>query len=64
MLVDTDVFIWYLRGYERAAQFLDALPTARISAVTYMELVQGMRNQRELKQLQADLANAKCLFCR
>lgn len=27
-----------------------------ISAVTYMELVQGMRNARELKNLQADLA--------
>ncbi len=27
-----------------------------ISAVTYMELAQGMRSARELKNLQADLA--------
>ena len=55
MLVDSDVLIWYLRGRRKAAQFLDALPTLQLSAVSYIELVQGMRNKRELELLKADL---------
>ena len=54
-LVDSDVIIWNWRGQETAATLLGGEPFA-ISAVTYMELVQGMRNARELKSLQADLA--------
>lgn len=53
-LVDSDVIIWNWRGQEAAARLLAAAPFA-ISAVTYMELVQGMRNARELKRLQSDL---------
>ena len=55
MLVDSDVLIWYLRGRPKAAQFLDALPALQLSAVSYIELVQGMRNKRELETLKADL---------
>lgn len=55
MLVDTDVLIWYLRGHEQAARFLDGLPALRLSAVTYMELVQGCRNRQELMRLKKDL---------
>ena len=44
MLVDTDVLIWNLRGNRAAAQRLDDAPGFWLSAVTYMELVQGMRN--------------------
>ena len=55
MLVDSDVLIWYLRGRPNAAQFLDALPAPQLSAVSYMEIVQGMRNKRELETLKADL---------
>jgi hypothetical protein len=53
-LVDSDVIIWNWRGREAAAELLGAEPFA-ISAVTYMELVQGMRNARELRDLQSDL---------
>ena len=53
-LIDSDVIIWNWRSQESAATLLAAEPFA-ISAVTYMELVQGMRNARELKNLQADL---------
>ena len=53
-LVDSDVIIWNWRGRETAASVLAAAPFA-ISAATYMELVQGMRNARELKRLQSDL---------
>lgn len=51
MLVDTDVLIWNLRGNARAAAVLDVAPDLLISSVTYMELIQGMRNQGELRAL-------------
>jgi hypothetical protein len=54
-LIDSDIIIWNWRSQESAATLLAAEPFA-ISAVTYMELVQGMRNARELKNLRADLA--------
>ena len=56
MLVDTDVLIWHLRGYPKATQRLDQLPKLILSAITYLELVQGMRNRRELLALQKSLA--------
>ncbi|EDN68644.1 PIN domain protein [Beggiatoa sp. PS] len=51
MLVDTDVLIWFLRGNQKAVTRLNELPKINISAITYMELVQGMRNKRELQAL-------------
>ena len=50
-LVDTDVMIWYLRGNENAKELLHSLNFC-ISSVTYMELLQGMRNKQELKLFQ------------
>lgn len=55
MLIDTDVLIWYMRGNPRAATALERLPDAAVSVITYMELVQGMRNKRELKALRETL---------
>ncbi|BDI03698.1 type II toxin-antitoxin system VapC family toxin [Sphaerotilus microaerophilus] len=52
MLVDTDVLIWHLRGYPQATRRLDQLPNLTISAVTYLELLQGMRNKAELVAVQ------------
>jgi predicted nucleic acid-binding protein len=51
-LVDTDVIIWYLRGNSKAKELLRELNNFAISAITYMELVQGMRNKEELRVLQ------------
>jgi len=59
MLVDTDVLIWYLRGHLKAAQTLDSLVDLHLSAVTYMELVQGCRDKQELERLKKDLAHRK-----
>jgi len=53
MLVDTDVFIWFLRGNTKAARALELLDSISISAVTYIELVQGMRNNKELRVLRS-----------
>ncbi len=55
ILVDTDVLIWNLRGNEKAAELLDANPGFRISAVTYMELAQGVRDKDEFRLLREAL---------
>jgi predicted nucleic acid-binding protein len=52
VLVDTDVLIWYLRGYPQAAHCLDQLPQLTLSAMSYLELLQGMRNKEELAAVQ------------
>lgn len=56
MLVDTDVLIWYFRGNPEARAVLDEQAGFQLSAVTYMELVQGMQSTRELRTLRAALA--------
>ena len=48
MLVDTDVLIWHLRGYAQATRRLDQLGALTLSAVSYLEVLQGMRNKDEL----------------
>lgn len=56
MLVDTDVLIWHLRGNPLATQRLDQLPRLTISAITWLELLQGMRNRTEMQAVQQSLA--------
>lgn len=51
MIIDTDVLIWFLRGNEKAREIVMRSVPFSISAVTYMELVQGMRNKEELGAL-------------
>ena len=51
ILIDTDVLIWYLKGNENARRVIENLPHFFISAVTYIELIQGMRNKQELQTL-------------
>lgn len=49
--------IWFLRGNQRAIDFIvDAMPFS-ISIVTYMELVQGMRDKRELAKTKRALSD-------
>lgn len=55
MLIDTDVIIWYMRGNEKAKKLITSSIGFHISAVTYMELVQGMRNKAELLALRKAL---------
>jgi predicted nucleic acid-binding protein len=51
MLADTDVLIWYMRGNKKALRAIEALDGFSISVVTYIELVQGLRNKVELNTL-------------
>jgi len=55
MLVDTDILIWYLRGQKKAVDLIDNLSSFSISAVTHMEIVQGMRDKAELRAWKAFL---------
>lgn len=57
MLVDTDVLIWHLRGYPQATRRLDQLGPLTISAVSYLEVLQGLRNKAELAAVQKMMLN-------
>lgn len=48
MIVDTDVLIWYSRGHKKAIDLVHNLESFSISVVTYMEIIQGVRNKQEL----------------
>lgn len=48
MLIDSDVFIWYFRGNNKAATAIENTDSVQMSSVVYMELLQGMRNKQEL----------------
>ena len=55
MLIDTDVLIWNLRGNAKAAQRLDHAGGFVLSTVSYMELIQGVRDKAELGVLRRAL---------
>ena len=59
LLVDTDVLIWHLRGYAQAAERLDQLSQLTLSSMSYLELLQGMRNKQELLAVQQMFALRK-----
>jgi len=64
MVIDTDVLIWYMRGNGKAYRAIEGSASLAISVITYMELVQGMRNKRELINLRQAIHawNAKLLY--
>lgn len=64
MLVDTDVFIWYLKGNEKAYDIIENETDLNLSVVTYIELIQGMRNKKELNLLRKSIKtwNAKIIY--
>lgn len=57
MLFDTDVIIWCLRGNAKAAKAIDSAPERVISIISYMELLQGVRDKREMKSLRSFLTD-------
>ncbi len=60
LLIDTDVLIWYMRGNQKAYDTIDNLKGFSISVITYMELVQGMKNKKELNSLRQALHEWNC----
>ena len=55
MIIDTDVLIWYLRGNEKAKNIVENNIPFKISAVTYMELIQGMKSKDEYRIFQKQI---------
>ena len=55
MVIDTDVLIWYMKGNEKAYKVIEKSKNFFLSVVTYIELVQGMRNKNELNNLRRAL---------
>lgn len=57
VVFDTDILVHYLRGERRAADFVRSVPypLRKISAVAYMELVQGAANKQELNMIRRDI---------
>ena len=51
MLFDTDVIIWALRGNLKAASEINRSSELYLSAVSYMELLKGARDKRELQEI-------------
>lgn len=51
MIFDSDVLIWAFRGKESASKLLLSVENFSISAVTYMELIQGVLDKQELLQI-------------
>lgn len=64
LLIDTDVLIWYMRGNEKAYKHIERSRNFHISVVTYIELVQGMRNKKELNSFRKFLKlwNANLIY--
>ena len=55
MIIDTDVLIWYLRGNTKAKDVVEDNIPFSISVVTYMEIIQGMKNKEEFKIFQKQM---------
>lgn len=59
MIVDTDVLIWYAKRNQNAIDLLHASEDFCISVITYMEIVQGVRNKGELNAFKKALSTLK-----
>jgi predicted nucleic acid-binding protein len=55
LIIDTDVLIWYLRGNEKTRDIVESNVPFSISAITYMEITQGMKNKNEFKLFQRQI---------
>ena len=56
MLFDTDVMIWAFRGNAKALSAIDEAQSRCISSITYMELLQGVRNKHEMREMKKFLS--------
>jgi len=64
MIMDTDILIWYMRGNKKASKIIEDQQGFFTSVITYLELVQGMRNKNELIELRRAFRewNTKILY--
>jgi predicted nucleic acid-binding protein len=59
LIIDTDVLIWYLRGNINAKSIVEKSIPFSISSVTYMELIQGMKDKIEFRKFQKQIKKWK-----
>lgn len=59
MIVDTDVLIWYAKGNRDAIDLLHEMDRFEISVVTYIEIMQGVRNKQKLNAFKKALGILK-----
>lgn len=59
MIFDTDIVIWALRGRAWAQQLMVSADSRSISLATWMELVEGAHDKRELASLRKMVADLK-----
>ena len=59
MIFDTDVLIWFFRGNEKAKKIVRENMSFSISAVSYMELLQGALNKQELLGIKKFIKQSK-----
>jgi predicted nucleic acid-binding protein len=52
VLIDSDVLIWYIRGNKNAQRAINNNIPFQISVINYMEVIQGMKDKKELKAFQ------------
>jgi len=57
MIYDTDVLVWLLRGNDAAAAEVGRADERLLSIISYMELIQGARNQNESRAVKAFLSD-------
>lgn len=57
MIFDTDVLIWYIRHNAQALEMIASAQDRHISQATWLELVNGVRNKRELSVLKTILTD-------
>ncbi len=64
LLIDSDVIIWYMKGNPKVYNVIEEQKVFFISVVSYMELIQGMQNKRELILVRKTIRNwnAKILY--
>ncbi len=53
MIFDTDVIIWYMRGNTNAMRLIASTRQRKIAQASWLELVEGVRNKRELAETKA-----------
>lgn len=57
ILLDTDVMVDVLRGYEPSKEWLEFTQEVGVPGLVVMELLQGCQNAKEQRQLEKSLSN-------
>ncbi len=62
MIFDTDVLVWRLRDHPGAVEAVGQVPVPErnVSAMSYLELLRGCRDSRELRLLRISLTGHFC----